>query len=577
MRTIRTAFRMMSDPTVAGPLYHLGAEVLSGEGKTDMAVALLKEGIKVIPASKNLFVLYQGCAELLGRTGKVEAAVSLLKEGIKVIPAEMNLFALYQSCAELLAHSGKLEEAVALLKEGIQVIPADKSLISLYQLLGNVLCRAGKPLEAVATQIEGMGRIPDKSYGWKMAEAALLLCAGVGKSDQFASILSAASAAALSDRLTSLAGVLECQGRGDWIAAAERARVARIEFPRYFALVALEALSRLAGGDAEGARRCLFTFSGLVFGTAAPHGWLLALIQLRRGLRSEASIALAQYVGRPVDESRELNETFLLRLWDQQEVSPESNRLCYHFPIMPASLTGLAHPVCRAPFAEPVLPPAATAPQPGKSPATAFARVAMPDTYVSYAWGEDSTEAGRRREEIVNQLCAAVEASGRVIGRDKDRLRGGDSIERFAHEISKAKRIVAIISEKSLNSPYCMAHELFRAFRRCDYQRAEFQEKVIALVMDDAKPLLKDPLSVVALAKAWQERFETLRAELQSVDPTRKSADLWVFVDMMEDMCPRLPAMLGALVDIVMKRGFDEIVDDGFREVIALLPPKSAA
>jgi hypothetical protein len=90
--------------------------------------------------------------------------------------------------------------------------------------------------------------------------------------------------------------------------------------------------------------------------------------------------------------------------------------------------------------------------------------------------------------------------------------------------------------------------------------------------MDDAKPLLKDNLSIVALAKVWQERLEKLRAELQSVDPTRKSADLWVFVDTMEEMCPRLPAMLGALKDIVMKRGFEEIVKDGFQEVISLLP-----
>lgn len=192
---------------------------------------------------------------------------------------------------------------------------------------------------------------------------------------------------------------------------------------------------------------------------------------------------------------------------------------------------------------------------------------------MSYAWGEDSSETGLQREEIVDRLCEAVKRSGHVIGRDKDRMRGGDSIERFAHEISKAKRIVAVISEKSLNSEFCMAHELFRAYRRCDYQRAEFQEKVLALVMDDAKPLLKDNLTLVALAKAWQERMEKLRAELESVDPTRKSPALWVFVDMTEDMCPRLPDMLGALKDIVMKRGFEEIVEDDFQEVILLLPP----
>ena len=192
--------------------------------------------------------------------------------------------------------------------------------------------------------------------------------------------------------------------------------------------------------------------------------------------------------------------------------------------------------------------------------------------FISYSWGEDTSEVGRQREEIVDDLCAAVTASGRAIGRDKDRMRGGDSIERFAHEISKAKRIIAVISEKSLRSEFCMAHELFRAFRRCDYQQAEFQEKVIALVMDDAKPYLKDHLAIVDLAKNWQQRLETLRAELDLVDPTRKSSNLWIFVDMVEEMCPRLPDMLGALNDIVMKRGFEEIVADSFKQVIDRLP-----
>ena len=197
-----------------------------------------------------------------------------------------------------------------------------------------------------------------------------------------------------------------------------------------------------------------------------------------------------------------------------------------------------------------------------------------PDAYVSYAWGEDTTPAGQAREDIVNRLCEAIRASGRSIGRDKERMSAGDSIERFANEISKARRIVAVISEKSLHSQYCMAHELFRAYRRCDYQRTEFQEKVIALVTDDAKPLLQDDLAIVALAKAWKRDYEQLRDELKTVDPNRRSSSRWVFVDMMEDMCPRLPDMLDAIKDVIMPRGFEEIVGSNFREVLDRLPPK---
>ena len=199
---------------------------------------------------------------------------------------------------------------------------------------------------------------------------------------------------------------------------------------------------------------------------------------------------------------------------------------------------------------------------------------ADPDAYVSYAWGEDTTSEGRAREEIVNRLCKVIRTSGRSIGRDKERMVAGDSIERFANEISKARRIIAVISNKSLHSQYCMAHELFRAYRRCDFQRAEFQEKVIALVTDDAKSILQDDIQIVALAKTWKEKFERLRDELKIVDPNRRSSAKWIFVDMMEDMCPRFPDMLDAVKDIIMPMGFEEIVSANFREVLDRLPPK---
>lgn len=199
---------------------------------------------------------------------------------------------------------------------------------------------------------------------------------------------------------------------------------------------------------------------------------------------------------------------------------------------------------------------------------------ATPDVYVSYAWGEDSSEPGRQREEIVDRLCETVRNTGRAIGRDKERLQAGDSIERFAQEISKAQRIVAVLSEKSLHSKYCMVMELYSAWRRCNHQVREFQEKVIALVMDDTKALLADDLQV---ARFWKEEYEREKASLQVVDPEHQSTMRWGYVNQLGEMCPKLPDMLGALKDIVMKRGFEQITEDGFREVISRLPPVSGS
>jgi tetratricopeptide (TPR) repeat protein len=540
------------------------------------AMSVIETALKRVAVTDSLSSIYQLGAEILAGADRTDDAVALLKDGIEVIPPDKGLFSLYLICAELLARAGRTDDAVALLKDGIEVIPPEKSLFSLYQALGVVYCRMGRPGEAIAAQREGLRRIPAQFGGKKLAEGLLYLCAATGDLQAPAEVASWEGGESFSDQETALGTALQRQFQGDWRGAAQAASTARSKFPRNFSLACLEAFSWLAAGDPNAADRALMSFPNLIWGIGDQHGWLAAFIRLRQGSRPEASTALALYLGRPVDEGLELNESFLLKLWDQQEGAFDSSRLCYHFPLMPASLTGLDQTVRRLQFGKPVLPLQVSSPSVTSPPPPSAAGSMTPEIYVSYAWGEDSTESGRQREEIVNRLCAALEASGHAIGRDKDRMRGGDSIERFAHEISKATRIVAVISEKSLHSEFCMAHELFRAFRRCDYQRAEFQERVIALVMDDAKPLIRDNLAIVALAKAWRERLEELRTELHSIDPTKKSAGLWLFVDMMEDMCPRLPEMLGALKDIVMKRGFDEILRDGFQEVIRLLPPPRA-
>jgi hypothetical protein len=516
-----------------------------------------------------ILCVFTCCAELLGQAGKTDEAVTLLKAGIRVIPPDKSLHSLYTCCAELLGQAGKTDEAVMLLRAGIDVIPPDKGLAALYEALATLYCRVGELGVAIAARREGFERIPGEHGGASLVSGALALCAASGDSKMLAEIMSKKG----STFIENLGAALQRQLQDDWWGAAQAASLARCELSTQMLFACMEAFSRFASGDVDLAWQALASYPKPTGKIGEPYSWLATFIHLRRAAIPEASSSLAAYLGRPVDETRELNEAFLLRLWDQQEVSPGNHRLCLYFPIMPATLTRLNHTVRRVPFAMPVLPAQVVPISVSLRAQAPTHRHAAADIYVSYAWGEDSTEPGRRREEIVNRLCAAVEASGRAIGRDRARMRGGDSIELFAQRISKAHRIVAVISEKSLQSEFCMVHELFRAFRRCDYQRAEFQEKVVALVMDDAKPFLKDNASVVALARIWRERLDRLRNELQLVDPTRKSAELWVFVDMMEEMCPRLPAMLGALQDIVMKRGFDQIVTDGFQEVIRLLPP----
>jgi class 3 adenylate cyclase len=192
--------------------------------------------------------------------------------------------------------------------------------------------------------------------------------------------------------------------------------------------------------------------------------------------------------------------------------------------------------------------------------------------YVSYAWGEDRSDEGKRREDIVDKLCQTIHNTGREIGRDKDRMKSGDSIKGFATEIARSPRIIAVISDKYLHSIYCMGHELFRAYQRCNYQTTEFQQKVIALVMDDALQSLKDQGALTKLARSWQERVCSMAAEMAAADPDHRNHEIWEDLFLFQDMAARLPGMMAALQDAAMVGGLDRIVADGFKEVLERLP-----
>jgi hypothetical protein len=118
-----------------------------------------------------------------------------------------------------------------------------------------------------------------------------------------------------------------------------------------------------------------------------------------------------------------------------------------------------------------------------------------------------------------------------------------------------------------------MVYELFQTYLRCGFVREEFQAKVIALVMDGAKPILNNNLALTSLAKEWKDKYKDQHQHLEDVDPDRFSTSSWAFLNLIKEMCPRLPDMLALLRDIVMKRGFDEIVADNFQEVLKRLPP----
>ena len=80
-----------------------------------------------------------------------------------------------------------------------------------------------------------------------------------------------------------------------------------------------------------------------------------------------------------------------------------------------------------------------------------------PEIFVSYAWGDDSSETARKRAEVVDRLCETLANESWNIIRDKNAMRSGDLISGFMKRIGVADHVIVVLSDKYLRSPYCMA------------------------------------------------------------------------------------------------------------------------
>ena len=130
---------------------------------------------------------------------------------------------------------------------------------------------------------------------------------------------------------------MEKQDEGDWIGSARVAENARAEWQTYMPIPALQTLAYLAAGDAAGALHALKSVPEFKTGYGKTDTWLLAFINMKLGSKADALDALTQYLGRAVIQTRELNPSYLLKLWKQQETGPQSHTLCFDLPILPAA------------------------------------------------------------------------------------------------------------------------------------------------------------------------------------------------------------------------------------------------
>jgi internalin A len=168
---------------------------------------------------------------------------------------------------------------------------------------------------------------------------------------------------------------------------------------------------------------------------------------------------------------------------------------------------------------------------------------------VSYAW-EEPTQA------VVDRLCAAAEARGVRVLRDKTAVGLGDSISKFMQRIGRADRVFIVLSDKYLRSPYCM-FELFEIWRNNRADPALFAERIRAFTLPSAN--ISSPVERVKHAIYWKERYEEIDTLVKTHGlSVLGETDLKQF-KLMQDFAHRVSDILATIADILQPRDFDHL------------------
>ena len=183
--------------------------------------------------------------------------------------------------------------------------------------------------------------------------------------------------------------------------------------------------------------------------------------------------------------------------------------------------------------------------------------------YVSYAWGDDTTE-GKEREAVVDRLCSEAEARGKRIIRDKTAMKIGDRISIFMDRIGKGVvngRVCIVLSDKYLKSPYCM-HELFDVWRNCREDAGTFIDRTRVLVLPSAK--IATAVERAQYVIYWQSAFKALDALVrehgQFVLSDKDNAEF----RLMSRFVSETANVLQLVQDTLRPRSFDDYVNHVF-------------
>lgn len=180
----------------------------------------------------------------------------------------------------------------------------------------------------------------------------------------------------------------------------------------------------------------------------------------------------------------------------------------------------------------------------------------QPEYCVSYAWGDDRTEEGSHREDIVDHLCEAAEKHGIRILRDKTTLGLGERISKFMQRIGRSDQVFVILSDKYLKSPYCM-FELFEVWRNARNDDEEFLRKVRVYSLPCAN--IFNLRGRAQYAVHWKREYDELNTMLQEVGPGILGESDFKQFKLMQQFALQVGDILGTVTDVLQPRSFEEL------------------
>ncbi len=186
---------------------------------------------------------------------------------------------------------------------------------------------------------------------------------------------------------------------------------------------------------------------------------------------------------------------------------------------------------------------------------------ANPEYYVSYAWDDDHSESGKKREVYVDEFCTKAAEQGVKIHLDKTELQVGDSITRFMQRLAKGNRIYIFLGDKYLKSPNCM-YELSEIWRFCQQDEDRLIEKTHLFVLDDASIWKIEDR--VKHANYWQEKSNTLNALINKCGYKNVSQKDFVKLKKIDTYASCVGEVLTAFADRLQARTFDEFLRHAF-------------